>query len=1208
MRRVPPILLASFLFIVACGESPTGTNAPPLAQPPGFLISDANHNDGNAHFFWLPPMVANPGEFNGDFDATVSPVVRIRNLATDALVAEFTMAGAGSEQVRLEDEQFVVNWHTSDYGVAPGTTYRIRVLVAGTSLGFADVEFGANGNEARNLTTSEIIGLVDGRTLPIKFRIEEGAVFVVSPSTGGTVTALGGAVKLDVPAGALTTETGITVEATPPTGGALTAVTFGPAGTQFSQPVPVTIGFNPAALPPGVTTADLALNLLDAQGRWVVMPNSVVDDVANTVTAPFYHFSTGGAGTAALALWCPGDTDSLTFESLDSAVAAIMPGGTVEVCAGTHPVRANRLRKPMTLEGAAGTRPILETSDGGSPFGVAVSRTGPGLVTIRNLHFRTGTTIDFDLATALLIDAHTDQVVVEDVDLEGASNYTGSAMTINQGGILTNPADSSRVTLRNATITGGRNGVYVTSFGPSSDVVIQNSTFSGTWRAIMVAPFAATTRRTRIENVTITNPIEQLAVHGLNRGTESGPLIDVINSDISGGAISFHEGATGLIQGNTITGCEPSSCIRVDRAESPGQVQLEPVRILDNVLTSATAGSTERGIWMVEPTAAGFQITGNMINGAAPSGNRSDPNSYAFTVAGIAIDNADVGGTISDNTIASANFGLLVDGGTAKPTGLDNIITGVRAAFRGQLQIQSSDLTDYIVPIDPIGPFAPGDFTCNWWGDPAGPVGVDPAVAIGVYTPWAVAAVAGTSTTGCPGTVPLAAWCPGDADPLTFESLDNAVAAIMPGGTVEVCAGTHPVRANRLRKPMTLEGAAGTRPILETSDGGSPFGVAVSRTGPGLVTIRNLHFRTGTTIDFDLATALLIDAHTDQVVVEDVDLEGASNYTGSAMTINQGGILTNPADSSRVTLRNATITGGRNGVYVTSFGPSSDVVIQNSTFSGTWRAIMVAPFAATTRRTRIENVTITNPIEQLAVHGLNRGTESGPLIDVINSDISGGAISFHEGATGLIQGNTITGCEPSSCIRVDRAESPGQVQLEPVRILDNVLTSAIAGSTETGIWMVEPTAAGFQLSGNTINGAAPSGDRTVPTNYAFWVAGIAIYNADVGGTISDNTITGANFGVLVDGGSAKPTGLDNIITGVRAAFGVLNGGQLQIQSSDLADYILPIDPTEPFASGDLTCNWWGDVAGPVGVDPGIAAGVYTPWALAAVAGTSTTGC
>jgi hypothetical protein len=244
-----------------------------LIPGPDFLISDAV-TGGNEHFYWLPPMADDPGSFTTAFDGSLSPVVRICDLADCAAnqVAEFTTTtGPGSETVRVmgEDQHYIVNWHTDESNVSPGPIYRITVLAGGTPLGFADVQFRASGQDAKNLSTDQIIGLLDGRTLPIKFRIEEGAVFVISPTDGGTVEALDGTVTIEIPPGALAEETGITVEpvdeANPPEplpddGDALpgTVVDFGPDGLEFEEPVELALPI-PATLPVGVILEALRL-------------------------------------------------------------------------------------------------------------------------------------------------------------------------------------------------------------------------------------------------------------------------------------------------------------------------------------------------------------------------------------------------------------------------------------------------------------------------------------------------------------------------------------------------------------------------------------------------------------------------------------------------------------------------------------------------------------------------------------------------------------------------------------------------------------------------------------------------------------------------------------------------------------------------------------------------------------------------------------
>src|SRR5438105_3854122 len=81
-------------------------------------------------------------------------------------------------------------------------------------LGTADVMLVANGAAAKTVDASKYTAVQNGRTLPIKFRIEQGAVAVL-PASGGSATigpaggaiAMGDDVGLVIPAGALSSPT-----------------------------------------------------------------------------------------------------------------------------------------------------------------------------------------------------------------------------------------------------------------------------------------------------------------------------------------------------------------------------------------------------------------------------------------------------------------------------------------------------------------------------------------------------------------------------------------------------------------------------------------------------------------------------------------------------------------------------------------------------------------------------------------------------------------------------------------------------------------------------------------------------------------------------------------------------------------------------------------------------------------------------------------
>jgi alpha-tubulin suppressor-like RCC1 family protein len=123
-------------------------------------------------------------EYGGVFDAGLSPTVEICELAGDAcggVIARYTTTeGPGGVAVRLnlDEELYQVNWPTTKSALSIAQTYRVYVRAGAGDplLGFADIQVVDNGSGLRNVNTGEKIGLVTGRTLPLKFRIETGIV------------------------------------------------------------------------------------------------------------------------------------------------------------------------------------------------------------------------------------------------------------------------------------------------------------------------------------------------------------------------------------------------------------------------------------------------------------------------------------------------------------------------------------------------------------------------------------------------------------------------------------------------------------------------------------------------------------------------------------------------------------------------------------------------------------------------------------------------------------------------------------------------------------------------------------------------------------------------------------------------------------------------------------------------------------------------
>ncbi|MCH8811386.1 MAG: hypothetical protein IID07_06115 [Gemmatimonadetes bacterium] len=178
LRFVISVTLAGALMAAGCTGITTPTE--PTDVSPGLVILDAEHGDEGSHFYFLPPMVPDPGA-TGIFDTTQPAAVQVCELiemSTDCAgppIAEFNVE-AGTINVSLEDEHYIALWHAGDFPLDLTKLYRIRVVVGQQELGYADVQPVDNGKALKNLETGEVIGLIDNRTLPIKFRVEEGAI------------------------------------------------------------------------------------------------------------------------------------------------------------------------------------------------------------------------------------------------------------------------------------------------------------------------------------------------------------------------------------------------------------------------------------------------------------------------------------------------------------------------------------------------------------------------------------------------------------------------------------------------------------------------------------------------------------------------------------------------------------------------------------------------------------------------------------------------------------------------------------------------------------------------------------------------------------------------------------------------------------------------------------------------------------------------
>src|SRR5712692_4489622 len=210
MKRFGLAVAISAVISVGCvKEQPVQ----PLGRAgPAYLISDGAHG-GNAFFFFLPPLVPDSSALfhAGTFSFHLSPVAEVCTLTGDpgsgssvdcvmSGVNPVLVFGPATMALDVTNEQYQVNWDTqSPTPLDPSKFYRITVrgARAGTMLGFLDVDPVDQG--MKNLKTGEVVSFQDGRTLPIKVRIENRA-FCENDGTdcaAATVGTAGGTVLAD---------------------------------------------------------------------------------------------------------------------------------------------------------------------------------------------------------------------------------------------------------------------------------------------------------------------------------------------------------------------------------------------------------------------------------------------------------------------------------------------------------------------------------------------------------------------------------------------------------------------------------------------------------------------------------------------------------------------------------------------------------------------------------------------------------------------------------------------------------------------------------------------------------------------------------------------------------------------------------------------------------------------------------------------------
>ena len=209
MRRLTILsLVAAGLLAAACDRNPLDT---PAGQPSP-VIKDGTDADGNAQFFFLPPLVPSPeghpnydeGEFNPEIRRSIEvticelaashldlgkptaatpcgPTIKVFPAGTVEMVSPLVTGGWWSSLKLPSDGFYYVRWDTRASTLDVDKFYRIRVLLSGVEMGIADIDPMNGLREFKHSASDQVVQIIDNVWLPITFRIERGA-FCTNPS------------------------------------------------------------------------------------------------------------------------------------------------------------------------------------------------------------------------------------------------------------------------------------------------------------------------------------------------------------------------------------------------------------------------------------------------------------------------------------------------------------------------------------------------------------------------------------------------------------------------------------------------------------------------------------------------------------------------------------------------------------------------------------------------------------------------------------------------------------------------------------------------------------------------------------------------------------------------------------------------------------------------------------------------------------------
>ncbi len=174
-------------LFVGCSDE-QDPNSPALPVAPEQVVVDLT----GGHFSFLSPLGS--GTKEGIFNPRLAPIVEVCRLATSGQPTEATpcsdvvawfglTTGSGPDRVTVDArrEMYGVVWNLRRYSLSTGY-YRVFVRTSlssaggGTTFGFADLAIASSNRAARELAGPGVTPATATSDLPIKFRIEEGAL------------------------------------------------------------------------------------------------------------------------------------------------------------------------------------------------------------------------------------------------------------------------------------------------------------------------------------------------------------------------------------------------------------------------------------------------------------------------------------------------------------------------------------------------------------------------------------------------------------------------------------------------------------------------------------------------------------------------------------------------------------------------------------------------------------------------------------------------------------------------------------------------------------------------------------------------------------------------------------------------------------------------------------------------------------------------